>query len=224
MNRTKIEWTDYTWNPVTGCLHGCNYCYARRLAEGRLKHKYPHGFKPTFWAERLDEPYYIKKPSKIFVCSMGDLFGDWVPEYWINEVLDIVTHCSHHTFQFLTKNPSRYHQFDFPGNAWLGITIDRVRASKTIIERIYWFQGLDSVRFISFEPLLDFSAEIAKLIFEDPPDWIIIGAKTGPNAVQPKREWVEMLIKAARKAGTAIFLKNNLRWSERIQEFPEGCR
>ena len=86
MNRSSIEWTRYTWNPVTGCKHGCTYCYARRLAEGRLKGRfgYDNGFEPTFHQNRLLEPQNVKKPSMIFTCSMGDLFGEWVPRQWIN--------------------------------------------------------------------------------------------------------------------------------------------
>ena len=80
MNRTGIEWTDRTWNPVTGCKHNCEYCYARDLAETRLEDIYPNGFQPTFWRDRIEQPLSKTKPCKIFVSSMGDLFGEWVPE------------------------------------------------------------------------------------------------------------------------------------------------
>lgn len=80
MNKTKIEWTDYTWNPITGCLHGCDYCYARKIAE-RFPKAFPQGFAPAFHQERLQEPIKLKKPSKIFTVSMGDMFGDGLPAY-----------------------------------------------------------------------------------------------------------------------------------------------
>ncbi len=219
MNRTKIEWCDWSWNPITGCLHGCSYCYARRLAEGRLKNKYPNGFQPTFWPERLDEPYQIKKPSKIFVCSMGDLFGDWVPRDWILRVLKVAEECPQHTFIFLTKNPIRLIEFNFPPNAWVGVTLDRMQ-----LVRWELLRDLESltVRFISFEPLLCFDEVSAAQIFfhQRPPEWVIVGGLTGPQAVQPKHEWVETIISLAREAGTAVFLKDNLDYPEKIREFP----
>ncbi len=94
MNKTKIEWCDYTWNPVTGCLHRCgDFCYAKKMAyrlKGRYGYPADEPFRPTFRPERIREPLEVKKSSKIFVVSMGDLFGDWVPSEWINSVLDTV--------------------------------------------------------------------------------------------------------------------------------------
>jgi protein gp37 len=104
MNRTKIEWTDYTWNPITGCLHGCEYCYARKIA-ARFKKVFPNGFEPTFHQERLRDPFDVKKPSKIFTVSMGDMFGEWVHGKWITQVFDVMGACNWHTFLVLTKNP-----------------------------------------------------------------------------------------------------------------------
>lgn len=130
-SKTKIDWCDASWNPVTGCLHDCQYCYARRIAERfsteqkykrpyepvlpvptrRVRTKpepYPYGFKPTFHRYRLDEPQRWKKPRTIFVCSMADLFGEWVPDEWIREVLEACDKASQHRYMFLTKNPGRY--------------------------------------------------------------------------------------------------------------------
>ena len=135
MDKTKIEWCDATWNPVTGCLHGCEYCYARRIAE-RFKPKgtvvgecvqglelkkpiesengkrepYPFGFAPTFHRYRLDEPQHWKKPRTIFVCSMADLFGEWAPDEWIETVMEAAMQATQHRYLFLTKNPARYGQ------------------------------------------------------------------------------------------------------------------
>lgn len=145
MNKTKIEWADMTWNPVTGCRHGCGYCYARRIAERfrpfDLPHvteagvlngindlaapiitvcrdgkervcAHPYGFEPTFHRYRLDEPLKMKKPQTIFVVSMGDLFGDWVPTSWITAVFAACLAAPWHTYMFLTKNPHRYVHLD----------------------------------------------------------------------------------------------------------------
>lgn len=137
MNRTNIEWCDYTWNPVTGCLHGCSYCYARRMAKRFGKSEglpsrppcdcqiglryiaqpgevFPAGFIPTFYPGRLEEPKKVKKPSRIFTVSMGDLFGEWVSPEWIDAVLQVVRECPQHTFIFLSKNPARYEIYEWP--------------------------------------------------------------------------------------------------------------
>lgn len=130
--KTKIDWCDSTWNPVTGCLNGCKYCYAEKIANrfsdpsnrGLLfladdftyetsikpKYAYPYGFRPSFHRYRLDEPEKMKKSSKIFVVSMGDLFGDWVPDEWIQKVFDACKKAPWHKYLFLTKNPKRYMQ------------------------------------------------------------------------------------------------------------------
>lgn len=128
MNKTKIEWTDYSWSPVVGCKNGCSYCYARRLNDrfGWLK----DWTKPVFYPERLIEPSKVKKASKIFVCSMADLFGDWVKKSWIEQIIRVVIANQRHTFQFLTKNPKRYLEFAFPNNCWLGTTIDYVNQAR----------------------------------------------------------------------------------------------
>lgn len=132
MNKTKIDWCDSTWNPVTGCLHGCEYCYARSIAHrfsgggenwtddktivldekmyGEEQEKampYPYGFIPTFHRYRLND-YIDKKGRNIFVCSMADLFGDWVPDSWIEEVFAACEKAPQHNYLFLTKNPGRY--------------------------------------------------------------------------------------------------------------------
>ena len=133
-----IGWTNWTWNPISGCKNGCKYCYARKIAtrftpknrlgddctqpgnglhEIRYKSQpFKYGFEPTLHSYRLYEPLIMKEPSKIFVCSMADLFGEWVPDEWIHKVLKIVKQCPQHVFQFLTKNSSRYKNFDFPKN------------------------------------------------------------------------------------------------------------
>ncbi len=111
MNKTHIEWTDFTWNPVTGCQHDCWYCYVKKIRN--------YDRTPAFHPERILEPMDRKKPSKIFVCSTGDLFGTWVPDEWIAKVKKTIAYCPNHIFQLLTKNPKRYKDWVFPGNCWL---------------------------------------------------------------------------------------------------------
>ena len=226
MNRSSIEWTDYTWNPVTGCEHGCTYCYARRLAEGRLKGRfgYENGFKPTFHANRLDEPGQIKKPSKIFVCSMGDIFGEWVPSQWITSVLIMIRANPHHQFQVLTKSPSRIARFyNMPLNIWFGTSIDGLENS---MERIEIIRKLpqENLKFISFEPILADVADMPEWNMgfnTDGIDWVIVGAQTGPNAKEPRLDWIENLMFDCEFAGIPFFLKNNVPWTgPRPQEYP----
>jgi protein gp37 len=229
MNKTKIEWCDYTWNPVTGCLHGCPYCYARRIANRFTGGKaFPNGFAPTFHPDRLSEPSKIKSPSKIFVGSMADLFGEW---NWvhkdsniesngkgvINSVLYAVRNYPQHTFIFLTKNPKRYKEFVFPENAWLGTTAENMQKAKEKIPELWSARA--KVKFVSFEPML----EPLKIgISPGYIDWFIVGAQTGQKAIKPKPEWIESLIEQCRTSNTPLFLKDNLKWPEEIKEWPKA--
>lgn len=236
MNKTKIEWCNYTFNPVTGCLHNCHFCYAKNIAhrftpknklgddctqpENKKLHEiryksqsYKYGFKPTLHSYRLNEPLKLKKSSKIFVCSMADLFGDWIPNEWIYKVISIAEKCFQHTFQFLTKNPKRYYGIQMPDNCWRGVTITKG------ITKI--FPLIDNgIRFASFEPLL------GNIKMRDCPfDWIIIGAMTGQKSLkyQPKVKWIENILKQADKNKIPVFMKNNLVtvWKGKLrQEFP----
>ena len=192
LNKTKIEWTDYTWNPVTGCKHGCYYCYAKRISMRFRGH-----FEPTIHRERLMQPYKLKKPSKIFVCSMADLFGDWVPREWIETIIGTINLSPQHTFQFLTKNPKRYKEFTYPENVWLGVTVDHPSSQRIDLLKRVWAP----VRFISFEPILgDMSKLDLSLI-----DLCIIGRDTSPGAEFPKKEWIDSV------KHKNIFLKNNIK-------------
>ncbi len=172
-----IGWCDYTWNIVTGCWgpegtaekpNRCPYCYAKKMADRFLsdkaalvmaKSKEPEifnagPFSPMFWPERLDQPAKVKKPSKIFVCSMGDLFGDWVSREWIEQVIGTAWFVSpHHIYQFLTKNPKRLKDFNpWPSNCWIGTTVTNQADAD---ERIPWLLQVDApVLFVNHEPLL----------------------------------------------------------------------
>lgn len=242
MNYTNIEWTDFTWNPVTGCYHGCEYCYARRIAhrfrnqdeesektaewakENNMvletkskKDPYPLEFVPTFHKNRLDQPGKRKKPAKIFVSSMGDLFGEWVPEEWIKQVIEVAEKCPHHTFQFLTKNPGRYYDFDFPDNCWLGTSVDG-KDFRTDHEKVEIMEEItENITFLSVEPLL---GNVEDHVGFSWCDWVIIGAQTGPGAKKPKAWWIDQIFKNYRGP---IFLKDNLDWPEEIKEWPKGA-
>jgi len=235
--RESIGWTTRTWNPVTGCWgpegsptnpNRCFYCYAHRMAErlrGRCGYPERDPFAPTFHPYRLAAPSKCKKPTRIFVCSMADLFGDWVPRLWIQSVLSIVRQCPRHTFLFLTKNPARYHDFHFPQNCWLGATADA-------FEPGYWsalaLADLPNTTFLSHEPLLDLVYTNYKALSWI--DWIIVGAMTGPGAKQhaPEKECIRNIVQQANRFNVPIFMKDNLRpyWQgELVQRLPEQpCR
>ena len=256
MNKSRIEWTDFTWNPVTGCWgpggsaenpKWCFYCYAMRMAcrfnvGQRPDGSFPPGFFPTFYPERLNQPAKVKKPSKIFVCSMGDLFGDWVPQEWIEAVLNRTQRgdYSQHIYQFLTKNPKRLKDFNpWPDNAWVGTTVTNQADAD---ERLPWLLQVDApVRFVSHEPLLGAikirhgqglfptktysrSGQYGQdlMITKTPVlSWAIIGAMTGPGAVRPEVDWVMGLAQQYRDAGVPLFLKDNLGFKDQPQEFPK---
>ena len=234
MNRTKIEWCDYTWNPITGCSRGCSYCYARRMAyrlKGRYGYPQDDPFKPTFHPGRLLEPLQLKKPSKIFTVSMGEFFGPEIPEVWQTLILDIIFHCPQHTFQILTKQPQNIPNWveaeaHWPSNIWLGVSVD---GKNTYTERMLFdLYDVDfpHLKFVSFEPLLGPISETALEMLETV-QWVIIGAQTGPSAKQPRTEWVNAIIEAADKFGIPVFIKWNLECLrtfntsiKRRQEFP----
>ena len=215
MNNTKhtIGWCDKTWNPITGCKHGCWYCYARKLTR-RFKKIFPNGFEPTFHPERLKEPWELKKASKIFVCSISDLFAPWTPNEWRDAVLDSILRCPmKHTFQLLTKNPERIPDIHFPDNVWVGTTVTTENNDERNIDAIKNVKA--KIRFISFEPLLG-------LTYPDLHDiqWVIIGKLTGSKKVILNLDWVKVIRERAQYQKIPIFEKNNLGIHYPIQEFP----
>lgn len=261
-SKTKIDWCDSTWNPVTGCLHGCEYCYARKIAErfgskqkpesiersvlnapmrctdlysymrmagisqGKVQ-PYPFDFSPTFHRYKLDEPKSWKKSRNVFVCSMADLFGDWVPDEWIREVFDACEKAPWHRYIFLTKNPSRYNQLyklnlPYINGAYFGFTITGAMGEE------WWRKNnpatCKSGCFISIEPL---QSPLQKIDIEKATmcGWIIIGAETGnrKDKVVPRKEWIDEIVNAASQAGTPVFMKESLRelmGPDFRQEFP----
>jgi protein gp37 len=227
-NRTNdnIEWAWWSWNPVTGCLHDCPYCYARDIAN----RFYAQGFAPTFHADRLSAPQNTKVPAlpeeasladhvgsrTVFVCSMADLFGEWVPQEWIDAVLDSVRAAPQWTAIFLTKNPDRLVGIDFPDNAWVGATVD-TQARVAATEAAFWHVKAGH-RFVSCEPLLEPVTFYAPDVF----DWFIVGGCSGNSrtpASQPEWLWVESIVRQAREVNAMVYMKTNL--TVRAREYPE---
>ena len=217
----SIDWAPFSWNPVTGCLFGCQYCYARNLANHYPK-AFPNGFKPTFHPERLFAPVNTKLPNEadngkrnVFVCSMADLFGDWVPQEWIEQVIKACKQSPAWTYIFLTKNSRRLIGIEWPKNAWVGTTIDcqnRISYAIPVFKALNEHQFRPGALFISCEPMLerlDFGAHGLDVF-----DWVIVGGRSASNgmkAFQPEKAWVESLHDAARKAGCMIYDKPNLK-------------
>ena len=218
LHKSKIDWCTHTWNPVTGCLHGCDYCYAKRFIARFEPHAcemvlpepleflpkgsgcfiidepsklydenvnylrstpYPKGFAPTFHGYAMDYPTKRRIPSRVFVSSMGDLFGAWVPAAWIYEVFSECLKAPQHTYLFLTKNPQRYQELAAAGNLpqednfWYGSTV-------TGPDEPFWWSEKHNT-YVSIEPLLkpfeEVGADAVKKV-----RWVIIGAMTGPGS------------------------------------------
>jgi len=218
MNRTKIEWTDYTWNPLPGCpAPNCSYCYAKRQLRRHIECPDCYAFKPHLHEERLSQPWMRKTPTMIFADSTGDPLkwaSDAVMRLWI----EVMKSCHWHTFQILTKNPKRYADFDFPENCWLGTTVD-----KWYSENLDLLKDIDcpNIKFVSFEPLLTGVSGVLKKSI-DLIDWVIVGAQTGPGATPPSEKWVQQIIDLCRENEVPVFLKDNLQWHENIQNWPNG--
>jgi protein gp37 len=229
---TKIEWCrdqegrkGFTWNIVTGCKNGCSYCYARRLAEGRLKGRgrYVNGFEPTFHEDLLEVPKKLKRPSRIFISSMGEIWGPWVDRNWQALIMGYVHSASQHTFLNLTKNPQgmiEYSKhFGWPPNIWLGVSVTGDDDEGRLHDLA---QVKHPNKFVSFEPLLADVVNNGWFTLEGI-KWVIIGAQTGPGAEQPDWNWVADLQHRATGLNIPIFIKDNLDWPfEERQESPEG--
>lgn len=275
--KTKIDWADATWNPVTGCLHGCEYCYARKIAErframeiydpecqcqrhliahGMLKGTgkpleldypweqknkdgsitnaaYPFGFEPTFHRYKLNEPQKWKKPRNIFVCSMADLFGDWVPDEWIAEVFRACEAAPQHRYLFLTKNPKRFKLLresgiKLPKGCWIGTSVSKDKEAydqytgRTRYISDNW--DTNAKWFVSVEPILE---RMSRNSIENltAMHWVIVGAETGnrKEKIVPQKEWIEEIADECKRCRVPIFMKESLRdlmGANFRQEFP----
>ena len=241
--KNDIEWCDYTWNPITGCLHDCKYCYAKnqarrfkgfyshplgancigdeytpplikeRVLDAPLDYKtksgkiikasYPFGFAPTLHHYRLTEPQEIKTPQNIFVGSMADGFGSWLPPDWVTAVFEACKAAPQHRYIFLTKDPHAYCDHDVPTGEryWYGQTQDGQ-------QMLTGYRAQDINTFLSIEPL---GADPGNIPFEWF-DWVIVGAEKSnrKNKMIPRREWLETIVRECDRRRIPLFVKNNI--------------
>jgi protein gp37 len=211
---TRIEWTDATWNPVTGCskiTRGCDFCYAERFSErfrGVAGHPFENGFDLTLRPERLAQPLHWRQPRRIFVNSMSDLFHKAVPRSFIDTVFDTMEAADWHTFQVLTKRSSllarylrcRYGSGAAPPHMWLGVSIED---SKSAVRLKHLHAAQASVKFVSFEPLL---GPVGKIDLKGI-HWAIVGGESGPRARPMAEEWAIEIRDQCESAKVAFFFK-----------------
>ena len=215
MSATSIEWTDQTWNPITGCSKqsaGCLHCYAETMAN-RLNSmgnpKYSNGFKVTLHPEALDEPTRWIKPRNIFVCSMSDIFHPDVPFTFVDKILNVISQTPQHRYQLLTKRPERMKEYfskiEVPDNVWIGTTVE----SMSYINRIEILRSIKArIHFLSCEPLLGPLGPVELSGIE----WVIVGGESGALARMMKPEWVEELQHQATLYGVPFFFKQWGTW------------
>ncbi len=252
MSETKIAWAEKVWNPITGCTKisaGCKNCYASRFAKrlaamGTPGYDPADPFKVTFHPKRLEQPLKWRKPARIFVCSMGDLFHDDVKIEQIQRVVEVIRVASWHTFLVLTKRPERMARYfghgNAPRNIWLGVSVED---GATVYDRIMSLDRVSSfcTHFVSYEPAL---GPVDFTVFRRYIKWLIIGGESGPGARVCDIAWLCRAVDAAKDAGVPVFVKqlgarpvldgkpypvtgagrDMSEWPEelRVQEYPEG--
>lgn len=245
MNKSKILWTKASWNPMTGCSKasaGCDNCYAENMAR-RLKamgkKEYSNGFTPTCHPQRLNEPLTWKEPTLVFVCSMGDLFHPQIPDEFIEKVIETIEKTPQHTYQILTKRPSRMAQFftthAIPDNAWLGTSVENV----AVLHRIETLKTIDTPRrFLSMEPLIGDLGNIEDVLQDI--GWVIVGGESGNRAREMKEAWVLDLKNQCDQLGIPFFFKQWGAWKDgkkksakanghllqgkEVQNYPKGMK
>ena len=208
--KSSIEWTEMTWNPVTGCTkisQGCKHCYAERMArrlEAMGAERYQNGFRVTLHPDSLDLPRRWRKPRVVFVNSMSDLFHEEVPFEYIEQVFATMRECPQHTFQVLTKRSERLAEFSsrltWPRNVWMGVSVEDSR----VLHRVQDLQSVPAaVRFLSLEPLIGPLNRLAL----DGIHWVIVGGESGPHARSMRSEWVHEIFERCRVARVPFFFK-----------------
>lgn len=208
---STIEWTSATWNPLTGCTKvsaGCTNCYAERFAErfrGVKGHPFEQGFDLKLWPARLALPLKWKKPKRIFVNSMSDLFHKDVPLTFIKRVFATMKAADWHTFQLLTKRSERLAELageiEWPKNVWMGVSVEDRRVLKRVDDLC---KVPAAVRFLSIEPLIADLGEDLKL---EGIDWVIVGGESGPHSRPMEKAWVRAIRDQCRKSKTPFFFK-----------------
>jgi len=193
LSKSKIEWTESTWNPVSGCdkiSRGCENCYAERMAK-RLQAMgtkgYEDGFKVTLHPDSLQKPLKMKKPQVIFVNSMSDIFHEDIEDEYIFKIFEVMNKAYWHIFQVLTKRPQRLdniaHKLNWTDNIWMGVTVE----ANDYVKRVDYLRDIDAkIKFLSIEPLID---SVDKLDYTNI-DWVIVGGESGYGCREIKKEWV----------------------------------
>lgn len=215
MSESKIEWTDKTWNPITGCSKkstGCLNCYAEVMSR-RLKAmgqaKYSNGFKVTLHEQCLDEPLTWRGAHNIFVCSMSDIFHEEVPFDFVDKMFDIIKRTPQHRYQILTKRAERMAEYfatrSIPENVWLGVTVE-AQSSRFRIDRLRNLSA--SVKFLSCEPLVEDLGEIDLTGI----DWVIVGGESGPKARPMQESWALNIRRQVEEQGARFFFKQWGTW------------
>jgi protein gp37 len=214
---SKIEWTESTWNPVTGCKKisaACQNCYAETFAlrfKGVQGHPYEQGFDIKLWPERLNLPLLWKKPRLIFICSMSDIFLDEVPEYFREAVFKTMHEANWHIYQILTKRADKMYEWfqkydekinPVPSHLWTGVSVE----NQSHLDRIEYLKRVPSeIKFVSFEPLLgpiDLTTDLLKGI-----NWVIVGGESGTKARRMHEEWVDSIWEICSELKIPFFFK-----------------
>ena len=228
--KSRIEWTEMTWNPVTGCTKvsaGCKNCYAERLAK-RLKamgvERYKNGFKVTLQPDLLDVPFHWREPRTVFVNSMSDLFHEKIPLEYIKKVFDTMVRCPQHIFQILTKRSRRLRELapelPWAPNIWMGVSVEDER----VVYRIADLKAVPvAVRFLSCEPLI---GPLHNLPLEGI-RWVIVGGESGPHKRPMDLVWARSIRDQCKQAGVNLFVKQlpvGSKNSHDPNEWPEDLR
>ena len=212
MAQSKIEWTEVTWNPATGCTKisaGCKNCYAEKMALRLMamgQEKYKNGFKLTLHPDTLDEPYKLKKSRVVFVSSMSDLFHEEIPVSYIQRVFQVMNNNPRHVFQVLSKRADILYQYNLDGllkwthNIWRGVTVE----NRDVMHRIDYLRKTGArVKFLCCEPLLSALPDMNLQNI----DWVIVGGESGYGSRPMKKEWVEEIQRQCQESNTKFFFK-----------------
>ena len=212
----KIEWTEQTWNPSSGCTKissGCKNCYAEMMAfrlQAMGVEGYENGFNFNIVPGRLNDPYKRKKPTVYFVNSMSDIFHQEMPDFYLDKIFEVIEETPQHTYQILTKRAARmleyFSQRVIPENIWLGVTVENRKEGLPRVDKLRQLQA--NVLFLSVEPLLE---DLGKINLENI-DWVIVGGESGPKARPMEKGWVLNIKHQCEEHEVAFFFKQWGTW------------